>query len=671
MTPQEHIETAMQKPRLTLEAFRAESTQGEDADWARLLQNNTGGGSRPDYVDPSLEEVMEQPWTTPLDTQLGAQPMETFGADFAQAGVEDSMMGTILNQSHKRAAEDVLDHGRANTPFMYASEEPTFSFQLSWTPDEQKKYELIVRSLDFVERETRLATIHEPSEGTSNWIFESTAGSEHKFEKWLRSDSGVFLILGKAGSGKSTLLKHIVHHKECEALLTIWTTIDGFKHDLIIATCCFWRAGSDMQRKKEGLYRSLLTQILEQRQELTPIVLPKHWTRQYHRCVQAERKLWDVAELKRALFRAVEHNSLLRFCFFIDGLDEYSDSYALRELVQDLEELSELTNVKICITSRPSAIRNQYFEKQPRLSLEALTKPDILRYVKLKLESHGRFQQLRLKNSERAEKTISKIQHRSEGVFLWTYLVIERLITDLEYMGTLIELERAVELLPPGMEELLDDIISRIEPDDRIYAVRLLLLLLQPNGTLEVGKAYCLVEEHQNSCPVLKTDATAFAHCEVDLSEYSIMAEVRVKRWCQDLIEIRACALKSFYTTTERAVQLAVGGAKSVHFAHRTVYDYVEKHHQVLVQRWGSHFDVRRARCRVSLLWLRNCLQAESNGDQASMPWTDLTFGSVRDVLENAADLDMALEEGDQTSSAVLHALNRMRMLPRRPSMAV
>lgn len=594
----------------------------------------------------------------------------------------DEAMGSISNQGYKRVAEDTLDRGRANTLFIDNLGESAATFQLDWTIEEQQKYNLIIRSLDFVERETRLATIHEPSEGTSDWIFESTADSTqmlperhevakwpetpkwHEFPKWLRSESGVFLILGKAGSGKSTLLKHIVYHKKCETLLGEWATVDGLEHQLITATCCFWRAGSDMQKKKEGLYRSLLTQILEQRRDLTPIALQKHWSRQYHRDVEAERQSWDVVELKKALFRAVEHNILLRFCFFIDGLDEYSDTYALRGLVQDLEKLSELTNVKMCITSRPSVIRTRYFENRPRLILEAFTEPDIRQYVKLELESDQRFQQLRLKNSGMAEKIITELQFRSKGVFLWVYLVTKRLITDLEDMHTLTQLQRTIMLLPPGMEELIDDIMKRIEPDDRMYTARL-LLLIETTWNLEVGRAYCLIEEHQNPSSVFGTDAGDITYYEddddaVELAEFSSVAEARVKRWCQDLVEIYKQSDHHRYTDAERFIISAVGGTKSVRFAHRTVYDYVKKHHQVSTQREGSTFDVRRATCRLSLLWLRKCLQAERTFDRASARWTEITREALRKVLWDAADLDAALEDGDQTSSLVLHSLNRM-----------
>jgi hypothetical protein len=682
--PQGDSGTAIQGPSSATTSLQADPGLEEDVVLAQALQDNTDGGFGPDNLlglDLSLAQIQfpEQPnahHTHQYGPVQQAQPFVASassaehigpsGAETSASNPFEAMMSSVSNQGRKRAAEDVLDHGRANAFFIHEPEEPAIAFQMDWTSEEQKKYDWIIKCLDFTERESRLAMIRAPSEGTSNWIFEPTADSKHEFPKWLESDSGVFLILGKAGSGKSTLLKHIVHHKECEILLARWATVNGFQHELITATCYFWRAGSDMQKKKEGLYRSLLGQILERRRDLTPIALPNHWARQYHRDVEAERQSWDVGELKKALFRAVEHNALLRFCFFIDGLDEYSDTDDIRELVQDLESLSKVTNVKICITSRPSALRN-FFEKRPRLNVEEFTKSDIQKYVKLKLESNDRFQKLRLKDTERAEEIIWKIHCRSEGVFLWIYLVTERLVTDLEYMGTLIELESAVKLLPPGMEKLLDDTMKRVEPEDRMYTARLLLLMLGPNTNLEVGRAYCLIEEHENPPSVFGRDVSALVgiqedelddHVE-DLSEYSIKSETRVKRWCHDLVEIRE-EPPSWKYPAEEAMRWPIGGNKTVRFAHRTVYDYVEKHHQVFAQHEGSTFDVRRAKCRVLLLWLRKYLQAGRRYDRSPEEWTRFISHIVSELLDYAADLDMALEEGDQTASVVLNSMNHM-----------
>lgn len=44
-------------------------------------------------------------------------------------------------------------------------------------------------------------------------------------------------------------------------------------------------------------------------------------------------------------------NTALRFCFFIDGLDEYDGDH--EDVIQLLHDLARGKNVKICASSRP------------------------------------------------------------------------------------------------------------------------------------------------------------------------------------------------------------------------------------------------------------------------------------------------------------------------------
>lgn len=76
-----------------------------------------------------------------------------------------------------------------------------------------------------------------------------------------------------------------------------------------------WRPGVALMKNKTGLLRVLLYQILQEREDLTTLVVPDdvasilHWTET--RLVKALKQVLDVGSLSSF------------FCIFIDGLDEF------------------------------------------------------------------------------------------------------------------------------------------------------------------------------------------------------------------------------------------------------------------------------------------------------------------------------------------------------------
>jgi hypothetical protein len=90
------------------------------------------------------------------------------------------------------------------------------------------------------------------------------------FLTWLRSGDGIYHISGKAGSGKFTLVKFLCQNPRLIRELEQWA---GNKK-LVFASFFFWASGDKLQRSLEGLYRSLLFEILNQCPELIDKVLP-------------------------------------------------------------------------------------------------------------------------------------------------------------------------------------------------------------------------------------------------------------------------------------------------------------------------------------------------------------------------------------------------------------
>ena len=118
-------------------------------------------------------------------------------------------------------------------------------------------------------------------------------------------------------------MKYICEHEGLADHLQSWAKGER----LVIAQFFFWNAGRKSLRKsQEGLLRSILYQILRQSPDLIPYASPDLWKS----LISGESKDASVEYLTmRQLlktFRSISSHMTLakiKFCFFIDGLDEY------------------------------------------------------------------------------------------------------------------------------------------------------------------------------------------------------------------------------------------------------------------------------------------------------------------------------------------------------------
>ena len=145
------------------------------------------------------------------------------------------------------------------------------------------RYEEILSSLFYPEISSRQEQVDSQFHGIKDsydWIFDDPQthrlGSYDEgysqqqkrrwddFARWLTSGHGVYWINGKAGSGKSTLMNHIRHHSRRLELLEEWCS----DRRLLTPTFFFWNAGTDLQKRIDGLLRSLIYQMLKECREL-------------------------------------------------------------------------------------------------------------------------------------------------------------------------------------------------------------------------------------------------------------------------------------------------------------------------------------------------------------------------------------------------------------------
>ncbi|KAJ4302647.1 hypothetical protein N0V90_001536 [Kalmusia sp. IMI 367209] len=307
---------------------------------------------------------------------------------------------------------------------------------------------------------------------------ERRAETRARFVAWLNSGGGVFHISGKAGSGKSTFMKFICNHKRTEAELKTWA---GQKK-LVFAAFYFWKSQSqekELQMSLEGLYRSILFTTLRQCPELIPAILPVHWEKlKDNRFVVGNFiSYFDLVSAFEAL-TSTETFPSHRFCYFVDGLDEYhGHSLDHVRLSKSLQRWARSSDVKICASSRPYI---EYEKLSPssdqKIRLHHLTRHDIHLFCRQMIEKDDNFEQIK----DSYLSLVARIVKRSKGVFLWARLVINSLLVGMLRHDNFETLKKKLSVIPGDINQLYNQLLDSLDKDDRERAIKLLLLTAHP-----------------------------------------------------------------------------------------------------------------------------------------------------------------------------------------------
>lgn len=102
-----------------------------------------------------------------------------------------------------------------------------------------------LQSLSFREMSEGYFEIAKPSPDTCAWLLE-----HESYRTWLDKSPDLLCIKGKPGAGKSTLMKYAVEERTCRTP--------------VLASFFFHARGTELQKSRLGLYRSLLHQIILQ-----------------------------------------------------------------------------------------------------------------------------------------------------------------------------------------------------------------------------------------------------------------------------------------------------------------------------------------------------------------------------------------------------------------------
>ena len=427
---------------------------------------------------------------------------------------------------------------------------------------EMSKANCILSSLRFQDHDLRESKIDLAHFDTCRWIFDEDITP---FARWLKDSEGVFWLSGKAGSGKSTIMKFVADHWRTEEALKQWAS----GKTLIIARHYFWCSGHPMQRTQDGLLRGLLFQLLIQCPELVPVATPRRWyaNSTFHKFPDQ----WSRAELANALAAVLNGNKLpIRFCFFIDGLDEYEGDHL--QLIADFTHMARSHDAKICVSSRPWTEFKMAFahDDKRHLVLEHYTEKDMAQYIKDTLVNHESFARL-TQEDKRSEMFIQELKSTANGVFLWVTLAVRSLLRGLAKGDNFRMLQIRLRSLPKDLDAFFSRMLDSVEDCYRPYTAQALQLAVHSVDQVPVLAMWMLQCDGDTADEV--SDCKHVGQVYDLITAMQNQAISCVSNWCTDLLEVHQA--KSFPHTSRHVVYESLRVVK-VDFLHRTVRDYLK-----------------------------------------------------------------------------------------------
>ncbi|KAI3326336.1 hypothetical protein HD806DRAFT_444015 [Xylariaceae sp. AK1471] len=434
--------------------------------------------------------------------------------------------------------------------------------------------------------------------------------------QWLSHDSGLYWISGKAGCGKSTLMKYLYEHKTTKVLLERWAG----HTPLTMANFFFYALGSREQKSQDGLSRALLYQILSAEPSLIPTLFPSMW-QEASTSENVQLRLPSESEIKIALEKVGNGLDVERkFCFFIDGLDEYAGDYMVG--IAFIENLVRNPDIKVIVASRPIPSCFQAFSQKPKLRLQDLNKDDIMGYIDDVIGQHPYMKYLAFNGPNMAPEIVNQLLRKASGVFLWVVLACSSLIAGFAAYDNAAELLARVDELPPELQNLFRHMLGTIEPRYRAQAAKILRVCHEAQlGNFDTlpSIAVAMVDE-------LDMDAcrTSLVGTISDDQKHTkcIILEGRLRSRCCGLLELswlpgfsleEGCYCGKQFPYHDKLVD------STVTFIHRTVFDFFNQPgawNYDYIQLPDTLFDPRIVLSRIQL-------QSLALGDR------DALFGSL------------------------------------------
>jgi len=473
-----------------------------------------------------------------------------------------------------------------------------------------EKEQALLKSLTFQHRPVRHAAISEAHEKTFRWALHADANAtdvSKYLANWLEAGSGRFWISGKPGSGKSTFMKYIASEPKTAALLASWAR----PRKAVIASHYFWSSGTSMQMSQQGLMQNLLYEIFRQCPGIMKYTTGERWTA--HDTHQLATEPWTLPELSQTVRSlAKQHYHLdadLKFCFFIDGLDEYEGDHI--ELCQTLQDIAQSPHIKLCVSSRPWNVFKEMLgdESTKQLHMHNLTRNDIRLYAEARLYDHPRWKRM-THDDDQIRRLIEEITERACGVFLWVFLVTRQLREGITNRDSVSDLQRRLEGFPAELDAFFKQILNSVDPFYHCKLSTTLQIATVTKQPLNIILYYFHDLEHDDEDYVEHIPAIPFLAGKI--TEISEETRWRLDSRCRGLLEV-----DPQYNTVD--------------FLHRTVSDFLRTREMIefLDSKSPSGFDANLSLLKAHVAWIKR------SGSHANKVWLQrLDFGHYQGCNE-------------------------------------
>lgn len=357
-------------------------------------------------------------------------------------------------------------------------------------------------------------------------------------------------------------MKFVSGHPKTSAALRVWAG----RYPFVSASHFFWNAGEEIQRSQRGLFQSLLFHILRSIPGLVNILDLDH----------EANEPWDIDELKEIFVRLADERNLdTKFCFFVDGLDEYDGDE--EDIIQVVKYFANCPHIKVCVSSRPwPAFASEWQASLYTFKVEEFTRQDMEKYTHNKLVQNQQFADLAL-HEPRYYELVQEISERASGVWLWVHLVVRDLLRDIRDNESYEQLVTRLHSYPRELEQFFENIMKRI---DKIYKAESAQIFLLTTTAVRSLSILSLDFLHTYDDAVYALNASIDAIKEDKLSSIYKVWQPRLQNRCRDLVKITVNPM-------ERSVF-----RYQIDFLHRTVRDFLhEKHQEELRKQAPGRFD--------------------------------------------------------------------------------
>lgn len=332
-----------------------------------------------------------------------------------------------------------------------------------------------------------------------------------------------------------------------------------------------------MQKSGRGLFQSLLYQILRSAPDL---IIPTCKDRLGH-------EVWEMEDLREVYQRMAQQTGLdAKFCFFIDGLDEYDGEE--KDIIQLLQMLSAVPHIKICVSSRPGRQYENLLRLNDRtIDIAKFTKEDMKKYISRNLEASVGWQRL-LQSEPTCQEIIYELSIRAGGVWLWVFLVTKDIVKEADKSEGISTLRRIVNEFPDDLYEYFERMIERIPKLHREEMAQIFLVSTEAREPLPLYAFALLQREAENDNYAIDALIRPLTWEEVE-SEYPTWKS-RLRNRCSDLLVVNEDERdqKNFSRFT-------------VEFLHRTVRDFLREYDMQLRRYLVKEFDPLKSLCNICL----------------------------------------------------------------------